>query len=288
MNAQLPVTNNALTPMLKRSSMAALWVVAATFCYSVSCTLMRRYVTPDLSASFLHAVIVGLASWLALPLYGLSAMAWRRDRLRAWSHVLAWAVAAFVLATTLEHWLTARLQSFEPEQWLALLHRRVPMALALWGFMWWWSRQHADEVTLNWPPKEATTPSHHESTRWSLFQVLTVSRGSTTLTVPVNDVRVFRACENYVELQLNSGETVLWRGTMKSLRAQLPSTFIAIHRSYIVRRDAILRVTATKLVLSDQSCLPIGRQYLNNLDAFRSGTCHNSTVRSVRESKFCQ
>lgn len=71
--------------------------------------------------------------------------------------------------------------------------------------------------------------------------VLSVSDGSITRRVPVAEIDHVEAAGNYVELDWD-GRTLLHRATLASIEKNLGEGFVRIHRSRLVRRDAIRKV----------------------------------------------
>ena len=69
---------------------------------------------------------------------------------------------------------------------------------------------------------------------------LVVPDGPRMRLVPVDELECVLAQGNYVELRLRDGRSLLLRGTLGSVQAQLdPRSFLRIHRSRIVRVDAV-------------------------------------------------
>ncbi len=65
---------------------------------------------------------------------------------------------------------------------------------------------------------------------------------------------------DYVRFVLAENDPVITRETISRLEKQLPDLFIRIHRSFIVRRDAIHSYTREEVRVGDQT-LPVGRKY---------------------------
>jgi hypothetical protein len=69
------------------------------------------------------------------------------------------------------------------------------------------------------------------------------------------------AAGNYVELH-GSGRTIIHRSSLSSVEADLAAHgFVRIHRSTLVRRDAVARVRPNDVVLADGTSLPTGKRY---------------------------
>ncbi len=88
--------------------------------------------------------------------------------------------------------------------------------------------------------------------------------------IPVHDVAYCKAAGDYVEIFLTNQNQSLFSGTLKSIEAQLPSTFLKVHRSYIVNLDEVLSITSPKkgalssglLVLKTGDEIPVSRRIL--------------------------
>lgn len=88
--------------------------------------------------------------------------------------------------------------------------------------------------------------------------------------IPVHDVAFCKAAGDYVEISLiNKGQS-LYSGTLKSIEKQLPSTFLKVHRSYIVNLDEVMSITSSNkgsvssglLVLKTGDEIPVSRRIL--------------------------
>jgi DNA-binding LytR/AlgR family response regulator len=73
------------------------------------------------------------------------------------------------------------------------------------------------------------------------------------------------AAGNYVELH-GSGRTIVHRSSLSSVEADLAAHgFVRIHRSTLVRRDAVARVRPNDVLLADGTSLPTGKRYRSTL-----------------------
>jgi|SRR3990170_376345 len=88
--------------------------------------------------------------------------------------------------------------------------------------------------------------------------------------VAAGEVLFASAAGNYIELHAG-GRTVIWRQTMHNAERLLrPAGFVRVHRSYLVPRHSIDRVTLgrkgpVELVLRNGSKLPVSGRYAANL-----------------------
>ena len=70
------------------------------------------------------------------------------------------------------------------------------------------------------------------------------------------------AVGNYIKIHLESEKPMLVTQTMKYIGSLLPPQyFTRIHKSYIVKRDAITDIRKNEITLSNKVTLPIGRKY---------------------------
>jgi len=88
--------------------------------------------------------------------------------------------------------------------------------------------------------------------------------------IPVNDVAYCKAAGDYVEIFLTNQSQSLFSGSLKSIEEQLPSSFLKVHRSYIVNLDEVMSVMSSqkggtsggKLTLKSGDEIPVSRRIL--------------------------
>lgn len=88
--------------------------------------------------------------------------------------------------------------------------------------------------------------------------------------IPVNEVAYCKAAGDYVEIFLTNQSQSLFSGTLKSIEEQLPSSFLKVHRSYIVNLDEVKSVISSKngaasrgmLALKSGHEIPVSRRIL--------------------------
>lgn len=83
--------------------------------------------------------------------------------------------------------------------------------------------------------------------------------------VRVSDIVCIQADDDYVQLALRGGRRLLHDEPMARLAQRLPAEFVRVHRSFIVRRDAVRRVAdgpggARVLHLHDGTQVPVSRR----------------------------
>ena len=96
-------------------------------------------------------------------------------------------------------------------------------------------------------------------------RVIEVNDGAVTHRVPVDEIDTVSSAGNYVEI-VWLGRTLLQRATLAAIGETLGPGFVRIHRSRIVRRDAIRRIETDKsgdfaVVLADGTSLKGSRRY---------------------------
>ncbi|MDB5709831.1 MAG: hypothetical protein JWL96_1901 [Sphingomonas bacterium] len=72
-------------------------------------------------------------------------------------------------------------------------------------------------------------------------RLLAVNDGAVTHHVPVDEIERVSAAGNYVEIGWGP-RTLLHRATLSAVEAELGAAFARVHRSHLVRRDAIRRI----------------------------------------------
>lgn len=99
---------------------------------------------------------------------------------------------------------------------------------------------------------------------------LTVTNSGEVIQLSTDLIRYCKASGDYVELHLEDNREQLYSGSLKSLEDRLPSTFLKVHRSYIVNLEHVSKLVSgsqTKtsgscLVLSDNTEIPVSRRVM--------------------------
>lgn len=103
----------------------------------------------------------------------------------------------------------------------------------------------------------------------NLYRFLTGKQGEDWVPVPIGDISHIESLQKKTWFYTD-GEQFKTTVTLKELQTRLPSTFIRIHRSYIINMYFIKRITrditSNFLVqLKDGTELPISQSYINHL-----------------------
>lgn len=82
--------------------------------------------------------------------------------------------------------------------------------------------------------------------------------------IPYSDIICFSVVKHYIEITTKK-EVYSVRMSLKSILPFLPTDFVQCHRGYIVNIRHIRKVTATNILLSNNTTVQIGRNYLSSL-----------------------
>jgi len=98
---------------------------------------------------------------------------------------------------------------------------------------------------------------------------LKISSAGKTELLPTDTILYCKAAGDYVEIHLENQQQSLYSGSLKSIESLLPTTFLKVHRSYLVNLDTISSVRNSKsssssgfLVLNDRQEIPVSRRIL--------------------------
>jgi hypothetical protein len=92
---------------------------------------------------------------------------------------------------------------------------------------------------------------------------LTVATAKGVELVPLKDIVAILGADDYAELRLTGGRSLLHAARLERLEAQLPASFVRIHRSAIANLAHVLRLerdgTRSRLHMSEGPPLPVSR-----------------------------
>jgi hypothetical protein len=100
--------------------------------------------------------------------------------------------------------------------------------------------------------------------------------GARTHRVPEGQILFVRAADDYCEVRLEDGRTLLVTMTLSRLQQALSERFMRIHKSYSVNRTHVAALApraggGKQLTLADGTTLPVGRAYLGAVAAMEAG-----------------
>ena len=87
--------------------------------------------------------------------------------------------------------------------------------------------------------------------------------------VSISDIRYVEAMSEYLKVWLSSEpKPIITLLSMKKMEERLPSTFMRIHRSYIVNLTKIQEVNKNRIIMDSDTYLPIGDLYKEAFQAY--------------------
>lgn len=130
-----------------------------------------------------------------------------------------------------------------------------------------------DSQATDATPSPVPEPIIEEPPRPALTTLL-VSKGADECLVQLESIESLSAAGNYVEIVAN-GQCYLLRSPLKQVEDQLPpEKFLRIHRSHIVKREAISRIKTQPsgngtVQLRSGRALPMSKKHKSDLQRFR-------------------
>ncbi len=99
-----------------------------------------------------------------------------------------------------------------------------------------------------------------------------VKTDSRTVRISISDIRYVEAMSEYLKLHLDSQpRPLITLLSMKKMEDFLPSTFMRIHRSYIINLQKVLEVNKNRVIMGPDEYLPIGENYRNQFNDYLDG-----------------
>ena len=87
--------------------------------------------------------------------------------------------------------------------------------------------------------------------------------------IAIQDIRYVEGMSEYLKLHLDGQpKPIITLLAMKTLEERLPSNFMRIHRSYIVNLDKIQEVNKNRIILDNDTNLPIGDSYKDQFNRY--------------------
>jgi len=235
--------------------MSAIWLLAAAFA-----VLLVTYV----ASRFLPRAR-GLMVGLALGVVGATALLPGFDIKTVWALILGVALAALPAV--------AGVRAKRPGARLTLAYLALFLTLAL-GFPEWLADFSyfllAAMLVLPLLMVEVVRLGRDDRGREAALTAaasqpdrLTVASARGVELVPIADILAVVGADDYVELRLASGRSLLHAARLDALTAQLPTSFMRIHRSVIANLDRVQRLERDgdrwRLHLSEGAPLPVSR-----------------------------
>ena len=100
--------------------------------------------------------------------------------------------------------------------------------------------------------------------------------------IAIQDIRYVDGMSDYLKLHLDGQpKPIITLLAIKTLEERLPSNFMRIHRSYIVNLDKIQEVNKNRVILEDDTNLPIGDSYKDQFNRY----IETNTLQPLRKSQ---
>lgn len=109
---------------------------------------------------------------------------------------------------------------------------------------------------------DSATASNLTGTAPQGAQSLFIKTDGRIVKILVKDIRYVEGMSEYLKIHLASQpRPIVALLSMKKLEDRLPSNFMRIHRSYIINLDEIQEVNKNRVILDENTYLPIGDLY---------------------------
>jgi DNA-binding LytR/AlgR family response regulator len=108
-------------------------------------------------------------------------------------------------------------------------------------------------------------PVDEQNTKNFLF----VKSDYKTIRIEFGELKYIEGMSEYVKIFANDPKPVITLASMKSLEEQLPAdNFMRVHRSFIVNLDKITAIERNRIIISNQTYIPVGEQYKDRFQEF--------------------
>ena len=88
--------------------------------------------------------------------------------------------------------------------------------------------------------------------------------------VAFNDIRYIEGMSEYIKVYLEGQKPIIVLLALKRMEDRMPSYFMRIHRSYIINLKKIQEVNKNRVIMDQNTYLPIGENYKNALTEYIS------------------
>lgn len=87
--------------------------------------------------------------------------------------------------------------------------------------------------------------------------------------VDIHDIRYIESMSEYLKVWLDSqSKPIITLLSMKKMEERLPKFFMRIHRSYIINLNKIQEVNKNRVILDDETNLPVGDLYKESFQTY--------------------
>lgn len=118
---------------------------------------------------------------------------------------------------------------------------------------------------LNMPAPSSPLSSELDKVSDHLY----VNANKRMMRVGFDDMLYVDSVKDYIRIH-TSDNSIITKGKISTFLEKLPSTFLRVHRSYIVNTEKIAYLTTKDIVLSGDVEIPIGASYREAVDAIKN------------------
>ena len=123
-------------------------------------------------------------------------------------------------------------------------------------------QERLGHTTATQPVVAVTAPPSTDDT-------LFVKTDYKTIRIAIHDIRYVEGMSEYVKLYLEEqNKPIITLIAMKKLEERLPQNFMRIHRSYIINLNKIQEVNKNRVILDEQTYLPVGDNYKEEFNEY--------------------
>jgi DNA-binding LytR/AlgR family response regulator len=92
--------------------------------------------------------------------------------------------------------------------------------------------------------------------------------GNKTIKTQVDDIVYVEALKDY-SIIYTSNDKIVTKGTLKYMEEILPTDgFLRVHKSYIIAKNKIIAVERTRVILTPQIAIPVGKTFQEKLKSY--------------------
>ncbi|MFT3795020.1 LytR/AlgR family response regulator transcription factor [Flavobacterium sp.] len=97
--------------------------------------------------------------------------------------------------------------------------------------------------------------------------LITIKEGNEQFKVKLSDILYLEALKDYTLLVTPQKKHCVWSNIGTLLKKEPFDSFVRVHKSFAVQKQFVVKTSAHEITLANQSQIPIGRSYKENLSA---------------------
>ncbi|MDN3652355.1 LytTR family DNA-binding domain-containing protein [Thalassotalea ponticola] len=224
------------------------WIYTGAFASILAILFIPGFDTKTTLAIFVPLLVGIVQIWLC----------WRRSKDK---NLLKWLIVQSIIAMTIV---------YSASGFHEIIHFVIIGVLLMFIF-----NRHAQELTLlqleRNKDQQLIAKLEYRLAQQAEQQTPTkieASVGGKTHFISTSDIAYCQASGDYVQVHMSNQKQVLYSGTLKQLETALPSTFLKVHRSFIVNLEQVSCLSSNtadggnNLHLSNEQVVPVSRRML--------------------------